>query len=86
MLLGTFIWVVDVKEWRWWVEPFLWIGSNSMAAYFFGNFVRLDAWLGAITGGASFGSGAEAFFAVLRVGLTIGFVYVLHKKEIYIRV
>ncbi|MBI5094895.1 MAG: DUF1624 domain-containing protein [Candidatus Hydrogenedentes bacterium] len=86
MLLGLFIWVVDVQEWQSWTAPFLWIGANSMAVYLFGNFVRPAEWLTVLSGGHSVGAGAEAFLALLRVGLAVGFVYFLHKKEIYIRV
>ena len=34
ILLGLFYWLVDVKQWRWWCQPFVWIGMNSVTIYF----------------------------------------------------
>jgi predicted acyltransferase len=86
MLLGALVWIIDVNEWEGWEKPFLWIGANSMAVYFFENIVNLEAWAGFALGKDALSAGVEASLAVLGIALAIGFVYVLYKKEIYIRV
>jgi len=86
MLLGFFIWVIDVKEWDWWVQPFLWIGANSLAVYFFGNIINLKSWAGLLMGQSAITPGLEAFLALLGLALAIAFVHVLYRKEIFIRV
>ncbi len=86
MLLGAFIWMIDIKEWQWWIPPFLWIGSNSIAVYFFDNITNFSGWANLIAGKDALAPGLEAALALLGLALSIAFVYVLNKKKIYIRV
>ena len=39
MLLGLFYWIVDVKQWSWWCQPFIWIGMNPITLYLTSNFL-----------------------------------------------
>ena len=39
MLLGAFYWIVDVKKWRAWCQPFVWIGMNPITLYLASNFM-----------------------------------------------
>ena len=39
LLLGAFYWIVDVKQWRAWCQPFIWIGMNPIALYLASNFM-----------------------------------------------
>ena len=39
MLLGLFYWIVDVKKWRAWCQPFVWIGMNPITLYLASNFM-----------------------------------------------
>ena len=39
MLLGAFYWIVDVKRWRAWCQPFVWIGMNPITLYLTSNFL-----------------------------------------------
>jgi predicted acyltransferase len=39
MLLGAFYWIVDVKHWRAWCQPFVWIGMNPLTLYLTSNFL-----------------------------------------------
>lgn len=86
MLLGAFIWMIDIKEWQWWIPPFLWIGSNSIAVYFFDNLANFNGWANLMAGQGRLAPGMEAALALLGLALSIAFVYVLNKKKIYIRV
>ncbi|MCX6857256.1 MAG: heparan-alpha-glucosaminide N-acetyltransferase domain-containing protein [Verrucomicrobia bacterium] len=33
LLLGIFYWIVDVRGWRGWTTPFMWVGANPIALY-----------------------------------------------------
>jgi predicted acyltransferase len=39
MLLGAFYWIVDIKQWRAWCQPFVWIGMNPLTLYLVSNFL-----------------------------------------------
>ena len=39
LLLGAFYWIVDVKKWRTWCQPFVWIGMNPITLYLTSNFL-----------------------------------------------
>jgi len=39
LLLGAFYWIVDVKKWRAWCQPFVWIGMNPITLYLTSNFL-----------------------------------------------
>lgn len=86
MLLGLFIWLIDVRQWRWWIPPFIWIGANSIGAYFFDNIVNLRAWAGYVMGRDAISPGTEAVLAVAGLLLTIAFVHELYRRRIFLRV
>ena len=39
LLLGAFYWIVDVRKWRAWCQPFVWIGMNPLTIYLTSNFL-----------------------------------------------
>jgi predicted acyltransferase len=39
ILLGAFYWIVDVKKWRTWCQPFVWVGMNPITLYLTSNFL-----------------------------------------------
>jgi predicted acyltransferase len=39
LLLGAFYWVVEIKKWRAWCQPFVWIGMNPITLYLVSNFL-----------------------------------------------
>ena len=39
MLLGLFYWIVDVKKWQTWCQPFIWIGMTPITLYLTSNFL-----------------------------------------------
>ena len=39
MLLGAFYWAVEIKNWRAWGQPFVWIGMNPITLYLVSNFL-----------------------------------------------
>ena len=86
MLFGFFIWTIDVMEWKWWIAPFLWIGSNSIAVYFFDMVVNPMAWGEILLKGDAMTPGVQVVLSLTSLILSITFVYVLYKKRIFIRV
>jgi len=37
LLLASFYWIVDVRQWRKWCQPFVWVGMNSITIYLVGG-------------------------------------------------
>jgi predicted acyltransferase len=50
-LLGTFYYIVDVKEHRKWAQPFVWIGMNAITIYVIAHIVSLTALARRFVGG-----------------------------------
>ncbi len=96
MLLGAFYWIVDVKQWRAWCQPFVWIGMNPITLYLASNFM----------GGLGFtklarrlaGGPVKMFFdvhlaagcgelviAAVAIVLFVGFAHFLYRKQIFLR-
>jgi predicted acyltransferase len=50
-LLAGFFWVIDVKGWRRWAEPFIWIGMNSIALYLIAHVVDFGQLASRLVGG-----------------------------------
>ena len=96
MLLGAFYWIVDVKKWQAWGQPFLWIGMNPITLYLASNFMGGGGFqkLAARIGGGpvklflnehiakGFG---ELTVCVIGVLLFIGFARFLYKRKIFLR-
>ncbi len=93
LLLGTFYWVVDVAKWRWWCQPFVWMGMNSITIYvtkkIIGGFNPISA---RVVGGDIsdffnahlYGSGD---LMVTFLGLLMAFWWVrfLYRRKIFLR-
>ena len=93
MMLGAFYLIVDVLRWQKWCTPFLWIGSNALAAYLAVNLVDFPAIAARFVGGD-----VEAFLdahldkgfgglliAVVGLALPVLLVRFLYQKKIFIR-
>ena len=95
VLLGIFYWVVDMKQYRKWCQPFVWIGMNSITVYlannFTGGFVRRLA--PRLAGGdvqrffdqhVATGAGSLVI-SITGLLLAIWFVYFLYRRKIFLR-
>jgi len=40
LVLAVCYWLVDVKKWRIWTPPFLWLGTNAILAYTLSSFAE----------------------------------------------
>ncbi len=96
LLLGVFYWIVDIKKWRRWCQPFVWIGMNPITLYLASNFM----------GGLGFeklarrlvGGPVKSFFdthiasgfgdlviATVAVALFLWFAHFLYQRKIFLR-
>jgi predicted acyltransferase len=96
MLLGAFYWIVDVKQWRGWCGPFLWIGMNPITLYLASNFMGgggFQKLATRICGGsvkfflnAHIATGfGDVVVCVVGVLLFIGFARFLYQRKIFLR-
>ena len=51
MLMALFHWMVDVRQWRAWCQPFVWIGCNALTVYLLTPIVNFQALAARFTGG-----------------------------------
>ena len=93
MMLGLFYYIVDVRKWSRWCEPFVWIGVNPITLYLLSRVISYTQIARMFVGGD-----VEAFFDALSPGLgglvvamvAVGFVFLLawflHRRKIFLRV
>jgi len=96
MLLGAFYWLVDVKQWRTWCQPFVWIGMNPITLYLASNFMGglgFEKLARRLAGGpvkdffdthvaAGFG---ELVISATAIALFLWFANFLHRRKIFLR-
>jgi predicted acyltransferase len=96
LLLGAFYWIVDVKKWRTWCQPFVWIGMNPITLYLTSNFLGglgFEKLARRFAGGpvkslfdahiaAGFG---ELVISAVGVALFVWFAHFLYRKKIFLR-
>ncbi len=96
LLLGTFYWIVDVKQWRRWCQPFVWIGMNPITLYLASNFMgglgfeklarRLAAGPVKIFLDARVAQGfGELVISFVGMLLFLAFARFLHRRKIFLR-
>jgi predicted acyltransferase len=95
ILLGIFYWVVDVKKYRKWCQPFVWIGMNSITVYLVNNFTGgfVNRLARRLVGGdvqrfydhhIAQGMGSLVM-AITGLLLAIWFVHFLYQRKIFLR-
>jgi len=96
MLLALFYFIVDIKKWQWWCQPFIWIGMNPITLYLTSNFLGglgFEKLSRRLTGGpvkefldAHVAQGfGELFSALVGVLLFVCFARFLYKRKIFLR-
>ncbi len=96
MLLAAFYWIVDIKKWQRWCQPFIWIGMNPIALYLTSNFLGglgFEKLARRLTGGpvksffdahvcVGFGELVSSLVGVL---LFVWFARFLYQRKIFLR-
>ena len=96
LLLGAFYWIVDIKQWRKWCQPFVWIGMNPLTLYLVSNFLGglgFEKLARRLVGGpvkAFFDTHVAAGFgdlviAATAVALFLWFARFLYQRKIFLR-
>jgi predicted acyltransferase len=93
LFLALFYGVIDLRGWRGWAQPFVWIGLNPIAIYMLSNLIRFDEVSARVLGGPvqqfldqHIASGLGA--VVVSVGgmlLAVWICWFLHQRKVYLR-
>jgi len=89
VLLGLFFGVIDGLGWKWWAQPFIWIGSNAIVMYLSTEFIAYGAISAILVGGpiaAAWGVWAATLGAAVSVLLAVLLAKVLYDRKVYFRV
>ena len=92
LLLGLFYWMVDVRGWTRWCQPFVWVGLNPIAVYLVAKVVDMDNLARRVAGGPV-ADGLNAWvphlggMVLALVGIGWGFLlaWFLHRRKLYLR-
>lgn len=93
LLLATFYYIVDVRQWRRWCVPFVWVGMNPIVLYVLSSLVDFHRIAERVAGGdvkdffdrqsAGTGSAVQSLAAFLVVLLLARFLY---QRKIFLKV
>jgi len=94
LLLAAFYYVVDVRKWRGWCQPFVWIGMNAITLYVAANIARPRALAQRLAGGdvkslfdSALGSHAgNLVIAIVGLLLVVWLARFLYRRQIFLRV
>ena len=89
ILLGLFYYVVDVRGFKKWATPFIWIGSNALTVYMACNLIKFDEIALRLVGGPieeKLGAYGELLIAVVALSLAVGLTRWLYNRRIFIKV
>jgi len=92
--LGAFFYVVDMRQWRGWCQPFIWIGMNPITLYISSNVIGYRRQAARFVGGdikawldAHVGAGAgQGLLAIVGLALMFVLARFLYRRQIFLRV
>jgi predicted acyltransferase len=88
LLLAAFYYLIDMRGWRRWAMPFVWIGMNPITIYLARNFFDFNALANRLVGGpikGAFGSGADLVVVTVSLALSVLLVWYMHRRRIFVR-
>ena len=93
MMLGLFYYLVDVRKWSRWCEPFVWIGMNPITLYLLSRVIDYTEIAEMFVGGdlkAFFDAQAQGLGSLIVATFGLGLVFLLawflHRRKIFLRV
>ena len=92
--LAAFFYLVDIRQWRGWCVPFIWIGMNPITLYLASNIIKFRVLAARFVGGdvknwfdSHVGSGAgQGLLAIVGLALMFALASFLHRRKIFLRV
>jgi predicted acyltransferase len=94
LLLGAFYYLVDIRLWRGWCVPFIWIGMNPITLYIANNVIGFRRLAQRFAGGdiktwmdSHLGAGAgQGLLAIVGLALMFVLARFLYRRQIFLRV
>lgn len=100
LALALFYYLIDVRNWKRWCTPFVWVGLNPITIYLACNLVKFDPLAARLVGGSTTQDGVTAWHgigawnpglgaftvAVLGIGWGFWLAWLLDRRRIYLRV
>ncbi|MEQ1860155.1 MAG: heparan-alpha-glucosaminide N-acetyltransferase domain-containing protein [Chthoniobacteraceae bacterium] len=93
MMLGLFYYIVEVRKWDRWCEPFVWIGMNPITLYLSTKVISYSQVAELFVGGnvkAFFDARAQGLGGMVVALTSLGLVFLLarflHRRKIFLRV
>lgn len=89
MLLAAFYWIVDIREHRSIVFPFILIGMNSIFIYLLVRFIpfnQIASWLVTASHQLSLGQSEALIAAIAEIGIEVLLLLWLYRRRIFIRI
>ena len=88
MLLGAFIYVIDVLKYKRWTAMFMWIGMNPLLIYMSTNIFDYSKLARRLVGGPieeAAGRFGSMLVAVVALSISVLIVRYLYQKKIFLR-
>ena len=93
LLLSAFYQMVEIWKWERWVQPFIWVGSNSIAIYLANNIIGFGRLANRFCGGDlsdfldhSIAPGAgDLLRAIVAIAIGLTLVAFLYRRKIFLR-
>ena len=94
LLLAAFYYLVDVRKWRGWCQPFVWIGMNAITLYVAANIAWPRTLAQRLAGGdvksffdtALGGHAGNLVIALVGLLLVVWLARFLYRRQIFLRV
>ncbi len=93
LLLAAFYWCIDIKGWRGWCQPLVWVGLNPITVYLASHLIDFEQLSSRLAGGnvqalldrLTFSGMGGVVLAVIGAGYAFGLAWYLNRRKIYIR-
>jgi predicted acyltransferase len=88
MMLGAFIYIIDVLQVKWWTPMFMWIGMNPLLIYMSTNILDYPALARRFVGGPieeAAGRFGPMLVAIVALSISVLIVRYFYQKKIFLR-
>lgn len=89
LFLAVFYEIVEIRGWRKWCIPFVWIGMNPITIYLAADFIHFSQLAELVAGGpvkAALGTWGDLGIALVAMALVFALVRFLYQRKIFLRV